>query len=1571
MAVDSLRRSQFTLRTVNMSQLQSVITLLHPDDLPDNKGQHYDLIRNRIGTRFTDASLARVQALGSVSLQREDWHSRVDSRLETANTEAWNAQNDVDRMLENLQDIRTFATPLLCAALKEKYRLDLDVTSTYLRLYIPKGTPWYVIDTSAAVTTRTVSLLDAAVHNFARSETFEAASDFISRPDQRGHFDVLPIKQKISIQQFQALCRELDIGARYQRHLESVLLPADPLASTFLQLKVTRSQKAAFKAAVHLAVAKKHISRNARSVVLGLIEGRQNLTLDGKVMQVLDLAMMDTTLTGIVVFAPVEQQSRGTDKVIVYVPHDPEHPLKEYPSITHFMDELTRQLRDNKPLPASAMTYQQFFSQFVDQQQRGHFFAGLGQRLTRVKWHEKQPLDPRPTWRDTPVKHPNLQFSVSSINRPLWEHLYQQTLNKILNDGREIAVSTADTDRRARWAWWDNFRKIASDIFNVVLMVAAPFVPGLGELMLAYTVYQLTSDVIEGVIDLAEGLWVEAAEHVVSVATDVVQLAVFAAGGAIASEFKLKLSPFIEGTHPVQLANGETRLWHPDLAPYAQKNLSLATDSTPNALGLHRLDDKHILPMHDRLYVVEQDPATGEHRVPHPERPKAYAPKLAHNSRGAWLHEGENPRTWDTASLMKRIGHRTDGLSPEQLEDIRLISGVDEGALRRMHVENAPPPLLLDETLRRFKTADDAPAPASREPSARQLQREYPTLSADIAEALVAGAKKQELDVLSEQQRIPLHLKAQARECAFEIRTTRAVEGFFNAKRVTVDTERLVLNVLRLNTDTYSDLRIEVREGSFDGELRCSVGPEDAANVRYLLRDKQGRYEVRDGDNQALHERADLYESVLRALSRQQRRQLGFQPGQGAWFREWLIARTEPLAERRTLLLEPSIRPVVEPQIMMLLCGSRLSADGATLHDQVSDLYPAMNEREVDAFVVSLSTRPDPFEVLQSLKDELTLLRNTVQWWLEQKFPTLPDEPVIYRGTLKHIAEQLLECFERKSRVFDEGSSLEGGYTLDLSSEFHHHNLERWWKELPDLKKYFDQVTTLALDNTSFSPGPEGLLKDFRHVRHLSARRCELRRLPEGVGKMHFLETLRLTDNRIELTPEAVEHLRHLTRMETLRLDNNPLGLSPNVERMPRLTVLNLSNTGLDTWPQGLFSKQRPRGFFLDLQDNPITRVPKVIPGSDNALIIARTRVSVIDLPDTAQFQIAEYRQSVGLPRRNVYTPAAERARQKWPLADDSDLWGSAPGLGTYRAEAWDKLITEPSAAGFFSVIDNLTRSSDYRAGGEWRQQLSTRVWNMIDAIDLDTALREELFTMATAPTNCADAGAQLFNNMGVKVLASRAYSYSTYRAPLEKALVTLAKGAARLERVDDIARTDIVTRGGNPDEVEVYLAYETSLADRLGLPWQSASMLYRPVAGVSDRAIDQAFDTVLSMEDGDGLVNAMLEQPFWEKYLQETWPDEFLGNDRRYGRLQDLLESLREAQWEWSQAGVLPEAHQTRLRERLRDLARQLSIPEQQMFSGEAMTEQAYAIFYSNLGYQKQELARQKTREALKRATP
>ena len=1598
----------------------------------DHKGRHYELIKNRIHPVFQSTSLRNVRELGRAEKAPAPWIRTAtaldQSRLQKAGLELWSSRNKVDRFLDRLQNVYEFAEPLLTDALK-KLDIDVDVKKTYLHLYLPKEQPWYVIDTSRGVVTRTVSLIDAALHNFALSESCEPDSDFISQPDDRDHFDVLPIKHKLSIARFQALCRELDIGARYTRYLEEQLLPRDGVAKYWLQSRIVESEKAAFRAAAEQATMAGEIDADARDMVIEMLEGQRNTTWKGKPVQFADLSILDNRLTGIVLITADLGPSHEVMPVIAYVPQDPQHPIKQYPSTVAFMNELTRQLRDDALIASTGITYRQFFSRFIDHSQRGHFFGGLQQRLFEVKWRRKEALDPRPSWRDVPIDNPRLSFDIAPITGDLWVHLYQNKLNKILNDARDIAVSTADSDRKARWAWWDNFKKIVSDIFNVALLIATPFAPGLGELMLTYTAYQLTNDVIEGAVDLAEGLWAEAADHVVGVVTDMVQLAAFAAGASIADAFRLKVSTWVEGLQPVSLPTGETRLWHPDIEPYAHPDLSLPTDSSPDRLGLHRHQGRDILPLEGRHYVTRKDPQTAQYRLEHPTRPEAYAPKLAHNGRGAWRHEGENPLTWEHPKLMQRLGHMTDGLNSRQLENIRLISGTEEDALRRMHVENAEPPLLLEDTVNRFRAMEDVAATTTQirsgspiDPSShwfeqlitelpgwpsdhalrvyersdllgasrlygnasarpertleigltdvmagrlpervvrfldeqqlealvgpglsRQakvqrlrdrlaeqvegrktdiadyiyrsrtrstdrrvqvLQRQYPELPTIIAERLVAHARQDDLRIVDTQQRLPLDLKSHARECAFETRATRSSEGFYQNERLTADTERLALNALRLNSDALGDLRVEIRDSTADGSLRCGVGPDDATQVRLLLRVGDDRYEVVDGQHRPLSDAVDFHEALLRALPEQARRSIGYGLGQGQALKQWIMVKTMAPAERRTLLLEPSIRPVAELDTSLLLRGPAFSRQPVTLEQRVKNLYPHLREHEVDNFIRSMPSGSDPVQLLNKLKQELTELENILDTWKKKNTPFEPDNTLLAPREITFIADRLMECFQRKPLLFGERSThFDKGYALDLSTELLSFNLEPWWKILPDIRPYLEQISTLSLDGLEFSPGATGLLKDFARLRHLSARRCHLTRLPENVASMHLLETLRLSHNLFTLDTEALERLKHLTRLQTLRLDHNPLRRPPNVERMPRLKVLYLSNTGIDTWPDGLLSKDgllnrhRPKGFFLDLRDNPIKTVPTVVNGSRQALVVARTRLDIDSLHDTQRQLLFQYRDSSGLPRQNTYAPLAANAYAKWPVDDDSSLWGAnSPGLGTYRAEAWDNLMNEPNSEGFFRIIDNLTHSADFRAGGATRKALSRRVWELIDAVDLDTPLREKLFQTAEQPTTCADASSEVFNNMGVQALASQAYAYSTNAAELETRMVSLSKGAARLQRVNDIARADVLSRPSRAEEVEIYLAYQTRLATRLGLPWQSERMLYRQIAAVSDNAIEQAYTTVLALEKGDGLLDAMLEQPFWDRYLRETHDLRFRSNDRAFDEKLRLLEQRREA---------------------------------------------------------------------------
>ena len=188
-------------------------------------------------------------------------------------------------------------------------------------------------------------------------------STFISQPNANGQFDTQPaILQKISITGFTGLCRELDIGARYQTYLRTQLGLDEPVSAAALQAKVDNSHKAALRAALHLARLRGDIQDDFAQQVEGLLQGRTDLSLGSLALRCHTLQMMDAPLTGILLLAPDLETSRSVQRLVAYVPDDPLHPLKEYASALAFKQELTRQLRD--------ADYQAFFSRFVAYEHR-------------------------------------------------------------------------------------------------------------------------------------------------------------------------------------------------------------------------------------------------------------------------------------------------------------------------------------------------------------------------------------------------------------------------------------------------------------------------------------------------------------------------------------------------------------------------------------------------------------------------------------------------------------------------------------------------------------------------------------------------------------------------------------------------------------------------------------------------------------------------------------------------------------------------------------------------------------------------------------------------------------------------------------------------------------------------------------------------------------------------------------------------------------------------------------------------------------------------------------------------
>lgn len=672
---------------------------------------HYQPLINVIPPWLRQATPQRREALRAVTPDLpgdlKDAPAHQQAELGKLITHHMTSQNRVDQMMANLQNPADFAQPLLEAALKRHFGLELDVRQTFLRLYIPTHLPWLRLKSGAA-RIWTVSLLDAALHNFESTETetdaFEPASTYITSPLADGRFDTLPqIMEKMPVTAFTRLCREQDIGQRYKAYLEDNLGISNPVAAALLQPKIHDSQKTALTAALHMAQMQKRLSSDAHRLILGLLDNLPYLRLRGQPWGGHELTIMNARLTGVLLFAPDLESAREVARVVAYIPDDPEHPIKEYSSSAAFAEELSKRLRE----PA----YQQFFSRFIDHEDRGHFFAQLNSQLAPITWQPVEQGDPRPTWREQPNQRVDLRIASMPIKGDLWTHQYQSKLNKILNDARVIAVSTATVDQRARWALWDSFTEIASTLLNVAAFIALPFVPFLGELMLGYMAYQLLDETFECVVDWAEGQGREAFGHLMGVVESAVQMGTFAAGGVIAAgELRAALPgeivQFFDRFNSVKRPNGDTRYWQPDLTAYEHPT-ALPAESKPDALGLHRHQDKTLLSLENKRYAVSETPLTGEHRIDHPTRPEAYKPALKHNRAGAWQTEVDQPLSWDKATLLRRIGPDMQRFSEREREGMLTISGTHENVLRQMHMNAAQVPPLLADTLKRFKIDQD------------------------------------------------------------------------------------------------------------------------------------------------------------------------------------------------------------------------------------------------------------------------------------------------------------------------------------------------------------------------------------------------------------------------------------------------------------------------------------------------------------------------------------------------------------------------------------------------------------------------------------------------------------------------------------------------------------------------------------------------------------------------------------------------------------------------------------------------------------------------------------------------
>ncbi len=727
---------------------------------PATKSVHNTFLENAIPDWLTQATAQQREALKTTPATTPDWYQHASAAqrksLQDAITASFTAQGKLDKAMSALQDIDTFARPLLITALNDQFNVQLDVDKTFLRLRKSITVGIFSI-TAGWFEALKLPLLQAALHNFEEAEceasVFHSSSGFVVKAATGDDFDA--VSTSLSVAQFTGLCRSLDIGAKYQAYLKDYLEPKDAVTQAVLRDKFIAAHKADLRTAAEQALLKKDITDADYRMVLSVVAGATEPMLNGQRIWFRDLSLMKHRLTGVVVFL-VSGELHSASQLLLYIPGDPQSPLKRY-TVAQLKPMFKRRLtaRDTPPAAAgSPSAYQRFFSQFVDYADHADYFSQFTQDTSETTVAQdlapyaplldqiRQGLDPfslfsrvnnlpppnpiKQVANDDPYLNPVVIAPVHSgifwvDNFDLWTYLYEQHRAKVYADARSHAVPTAQVDATVR------SRKLAAllNIGMLLLTGVSIFVPGLGEVMIAVMAGQLLYETFEGVKEWTEGDRKAAKAHLIDVAENLVLFAAQAGvGRGLAKLTAVPAEPVVEALQPVTLPNGKTRLWQPDLKAY-ESDVALAPDASPDPQGRYAVNGKTYIRQDGKHYEISQGTTPGEWRIQHPSDPDAYQPLLRHNGQGAWRHTLERPLEWDRLMLLRRLGHATERYSDEQLLKIADISGISDNALRKVHLDHQPLPADLANAMRLFEADQGVDAVIAQVHSGQAIDSRY------------------------------------------------------------------------------------------------------------------------------------------------------------------------------------------------------------------------------------------------------------------------------------------------------------------------------------------------------------------------------------------------------------------------------------------------------------------------------------------------------------------------------------------------------------------------------------------------------------------------------------------------------------------------------------------------------------------------------------------------------------------------------------------------------------------------------------------------------------------------------
>ncbi|MFJ4430111.1 NEL-type E3 ubiquitin ligase domain-containing protein [Pseudomonas sp. NPDC089395] len=1340
-------------------------------------------------------------------------------------------------------------------------------------------------------------LLEAALRNFTPEQTEPGGQPRGNRLTSARQGAIKPP----SALDFASLCRQLDLGGQYQRHLDSVLTDnvAVLLGDAQRQQMLLDACKARYTGV---------LDEEELQLIVGLCRDGVLPRLQGYPVVARQLRLLGCNLEQIVVLDVIEEGllRNTTRRVLAYVPGDPTGPWSVFSSLRRLANDLGRRMRKRD--------YQRFFSRFVRRRDSQPFFTIVSEAYADLA-----------IWANY-----DLEEHVIGYRRPLFEVLGHARIRQIKDDAAMIAVPTAELDRELQQA---HDRRLAAEGW-ALLNLAGLFIPVVGAGLLAVTAWELLGEVYHGVEAWRLGDSREALDHLSNVATDLALMGATAVGVGVAQR-AWQRSAFVDSLVPEQLEEGSIRLCNPVPADY--RSAPPPAQAQVDEEGVYRLEDQAWVAMDGHYYPVTQGAEGGQWQL----RPRAeYGPRLCSNDAGGgWRLWYEQPAQWeDDYYLFRRFGGTFRELDDEQIDQALVAHGLSADPMRAWHVEGRAPEAALADSVERFRLdrrigdlieslrageqRDDAlvlqqarnlpgaqglsdqqlaewasghrrllfqraydamQRPSSTESAA--LRRAFPSLHEPAALALLRDARVSDRHQLAETGRVPLRVAEAARLQAMRIRQARVFEAFYLVTPQHADLARVALAMLE-----HLPSGAQVRWSLYDGDALAPllVTGEGGAS-RYGLRYQDGQFHLLDAEGNAQGEAGELFDVIAGAYDDHQRVALGV----GEPFAHNLrVLLTRLAAEQREQMAEVLgqraaagwFRPpqrLLDGRLGYPLSGRGQGAGAGRqrpmgLFAMVRALYPTFSDAQVLAWVEDLrDSGVDVQAEISRLGSELTALDQRLGQWVHQA----PRGEL--RDERRYFRRSLIQCWQRRATVATAPVPAPQNYRFAIFAAAP--------GNLPELPAQvsFAHVFELALLGMELEDIPTAFLWAFPNLRILELNGNRLTRIPAAIAQMESLRELDVFNNRIVLDAEQAEVLASCESLEYLNLSFNPLGRGFDLQRLTHLRRLYMRSTQQRNLPAALLTC--PDLLQVDLRDNQISALPA---SYHQAPVWTRRMIMLWGNPLSASDL---QNLQAPLPQLGMGQPVEQGAtyvRQRW-LDSVSSLGRDA------LSSSWQEVEMEPGSEDFFHLLGRLLETADFTQRGE---ALADRVFVMLQAMRDHAGLREELFSQVTRQLTCQDSVALCFSDLELRMLVWRA-RVDAGADGQQSALLHLGRQLWRLDEVDRIALDDIRTRraqGANPDEIEVGLAYRLGLRESLDLPAQPGDMFFAVVSGVDDTRLEQARERVQRAETDEQVAASLAQREFWQDHLERTQAARLEAADAPFHeRLQALLEG----------AGSVPEA--------------------------------------------------------------